>query len=68
MTGVILALSYFAMTDVDGVAHLVTDAAMATGRPTGRYAAVCGGQVLAASLTAPERGYCRSCRREKAGR
>ncbi|HEX2300270.1 MAG TPA: hypothetical protein VHH34_17455 [Pseudonocardiaceae bacterium] len=44
------------------LAHLVTDEAMAAGRPQGRYRAVCGCEVLASSLTAEESGYCRSCR------
>ncbi len=58
------AVLLFAVTDAGGVAHLVTDEAMAAGR----YATVCGSQVLAASLTTPERGYCRSCRRGRKGR
>jgi hypothetical protein len=51
-----------AVTDADGIAHLVTDAAMAAGRRAGRYAAVCGAEVIAASLTAPEFSRCRGCR------
>ena len=43
-------------------AHLVTDDAVAAGRAdAGRYAAVCGAVVLAASLTTPEASYCASC-------
>ncbi|MGH3910655.1 MAG: hypothetical protein ACRDRM_07465, partial [Pseudonocardiaceae bacterium] len=55
-----------AVTGVDGVAHLVTDDAMATGRTAGRYMAVCDTEVIAASLTTPESGYCRHCRQRRA--
>ena len=34
-----------------GVEHLMTDEAMALRRPFGRYVALCGAQVLAASRT-----------------
>lgn len=57
-----------AVTGAGGVTHLVTDDAMVAGRPAGLYAAVCGSQVIAASLTTPERGHCRTCRRWRAGR
>lgn len=56
------------VTGTGGVTHLVTDEAMVAGRPTGLYAALCGRQVIAASLTTPERGHCRTCRCWKAGR
>lgn len=46
-----------------GCAHLVTDAAFAAGRRAGRYAAACGADVFAASLTTPERRRCEDCRR-----
>jgi hypothetical protein len=51
------------MTDATtGTAHLVTDESVAAGRRAGgRYVAVCGAQVLAASLTMPERDQCQSC-------
>jgi hypothetical protein len=55
------------VTDVAGVEHLVTDAAMAAGRRAGRYAAVCGAEVIAASLTAPESSRCRRCRTVRGG-
>lgn len=44
-------------------AHLLTPDALAAGRrkPKGRYIALCGADVLPASLTVAERGYCRSC-------
>ncbi|HEY6422092.1 MAG TPA: hypothetical protein VIY28_02345, partial [Pseudonocardiaceae bacterium] len=43
-------------------AHSVTVAAAAAGRADlGRYVAVCGAVVLAASLTTPEASYCGSC-------
>lgn len=52
-----------AITDArTGAAHLVTDAAAARGRLRGRYEAICGARVLAASLTAPATaGMCRCC-------
>lgn len=52
-----------AMTDArTHRARLVTDATVAAGRANvGRYFAVCGIVVLAASLTIPETSYCRSC-------
>ena len=52
-----------AMTDATtGTAHRVTDESVAAGRRAGGiYVAVCGAQVLAASLTMPERDQCQSC-------
>jgi hypothetical protein len=44
-----------------GEAHQVTTEAVDSGRDTGRYTAVCGAEVLAASLTAPPTRYCRFC-------
>ncbi|MGH4016606.1 MAG: hypothetical protein ACRDSL_22275 [Pseudonocardiaceae bacterium] len=44
-----------------GRAHLVRDDAVLAGRRAGRYVAVCGAAVLAASLTVPTEKYCRSC-------
>jgi hypothetical protein len=43
--------------------HLVTDESVAAHRHAGRYLAVCGAQVLAASLTAPQRSRCPACMR-----
>jgi hypothetical protein len=51
------------VTDVAGIEHLVTDEAMAAGRPTGRYTAACGDEILAGSLTAPESSRCKPSRR-----
>jgi hypothetical protein len=53
----------FAMTDArTQCAHFVTDTEAAAGRAKfGRYVAICGKTVLAASLTAPETSYCSSC-------
>jgi hypothetical protein len=52
----------FAMTDArTQCAHFVTEEAAAAGRAVGRYVAICGRVVLAASLTAPETSYCGSC-------
>ena len=43
-------------------AHLVTDDAAVAGRADGgRYLALCGAVVLAASLTMPETSYCALC-------
>ncbi|MDQ3154271.1 MAG: hypothetical protein M3R63_21990 [Actinomycetota bacterium] len=51
-----------AVTDArTGTAHLVTDAAVAAGRPAGSYTALCGVSVLATSLTAPTGRPCPSC-------
>ncbi|MGH3939919.1 MAG: hypothetical protein ACRDTG_15070 [Pseudonocardiaceae bacterium] len=47
-------------------AHLITDEAFAAGCRAGRYLATCGAEVLTASLTTPERGYCESCTRWRA--
>jgi hypothetical protein len=41
--------------------HLVTDESVVAHRHAGRYLAVCGAQVLEASLTTPERQRCRLC-------
>lgn len=63
------AVSVLTMTDArTGDAHLVTEDAMLTGRQAGRYASVCGAEVLPASLTTAERGYCRSCAQWRAAR
>ncbi|MGH3844097.1 MAG: hypothetical protein ACRDS0_22015 [Pseudonocardiaceae bacterium] len=45
------------------VAHVLSDAAAVAGqRGGGRYFALCGAEIIPASLTAaPEGGYCRSC-------
>jgi hypothetical protein len=49
------------------VAHRVTDEAFAAGRRDGGcYRAMCGAQVLPASLTAPPRSHCLDCERNSA--
>lgn len=48
------------------VEHLVTDDTVAAHRHSGRYLALCGVQVLTASLTARERTQCRPCHRRAA--
>lgn len=45
------------------VEHLMSDAAMEH-RHSGRYLALCGIEVLAASLTDPGRGQCQHCREQ----
>lgn len=52
---------FLPMTNATGGAHLVTEEAAVTGRRAGRYVALCGAVVLAASLTTPERRYCVRC-------
>jgi hypothetical protein len=43
-------------------AHFFTDDALTAGRQAkGRYIALCGRDVLPASLTTPERDYCLLC-------
>ena len=44
------------------VQHLMTHEVAAAHRHTGSYLALCGAQVLAASLTTPERRRCVLCR------
>jgi hypothetical protein len=52
----------FAMTDADTFcAHFVTEQDAAAGRAAGRYVAICGRVVVAASLTTSETSYCGSC-------
>lgn len=45
----------------DSQQHYVTDCAAASGHRTGRYQTVCGCEILAASLTAPDGYACPSC-------
>jgi hypothetical protein len=49
------------LVDVTGTAHRVTVDAAADGLPRGRYATVCGGDVLPAPLVAVQARYCRLC-------
>lgn len=49
---------------VDGstkVAHRVSSEALLAGRRAGRYVALCGAELLSASLTAPACEQCRRC-------
>jgi hypothetical protein len=43
------------------VEHLVTDELVAAHRHAGRYPALCGRELLAASLVEPGRGRCTEC-------
>ena len=62
-----LSPAFIAVTDArTRRAHLVSDAASAAGRSSGRYEAACGFTVLAASLHEPETGRCDACAREAA--
>ncbi len=45
------------------VEHLVTEDTVVAHRHSGRYLALCGVQVFAASLTTRERTQCRRCHR-----
>lgn len=56
------------VTDAQGIAHLVTDEAMAAGHRAGRYLAVCDQHVLTASLTTPEHSHCRGCAQRRTTR
>jgi hypothetical protein len=47
------------------VEHLVTDESAMAHRHSGRYPALCGVQVVAASLTAPRRQQCQCCQRAR---
>jgi hypothetical protein len=46
------------------VAHQVSPDVLLAGRARGEYEALCGAQLLAASLTDPGRGRCESCREQ----
>ncbi|MGH3853747.1 MAG: hypothetical protein ACRDR6_09640 [Pseudonocardiaceae bacterium] len=55
-------VAVFAMTDANTrAAHFVADEDVTAGRAVGRYVAICGRLVIAASLTTPETSYCDSC-------
>ncbi|MGQ0775055.1 MAG: hypothetical protein ACT4NY_11665 [Pseudonocardiales bacterium] len=61
MTGSVLVQSM-----VDAVTlteHLIDLDAMTTARSRGRYTALCGAEVLAASMTTKERDFCQDCMR-----
>ncbi|MGH3844008.1 MAG: hypothetical protein ACRDS0_21565 [Pseudonocardiaceae bacterium] len=50
------------ITDANtGIEHLMSDEVAAQRRRLGSYLALCGTQVLAASLVAPGRGHCPVC-------
>jgi hypothetical protein len=49
------------LVDVTGTAHRVTVDAAAEGLPRGRYATVCGVDVLPAAMVTREARYCRLC-------
>ncbi|MGH4015872.1 MAG: hypothetical protein ACRDSL_18505 [Pseudonocardiaceae bacterium] len=57
------AVVLLTVTEAGGLAHLVTEDAMIVGRFHGRYVACCGTEILAGSLTEPERRYCQDCAR-----
>lgn len=48
------------------VEHLMTDASAMEYRHAGRYMALCGIEVLAASLLDPGRSWCQPCQRRAA--
>lgn len=45
--------------------HLIDLDTIVAARGGGCYTALCGAEVLAASMTAEERGYCRDCIRRQ---
>ena len=47
------------------VEHLVSEESAMAHRHSGRYLALCGVQVVAASLTAPGREQCQCCQRAR---
>jgi hypothetical protein len=49
------------LVDVTGTAHRVSIDAAADGLRRGRYATICGGDVLPAALVAKQARYCRLC-------
>ncbi|MGH3913439.1 MAG: hypothetical protein ACRDTC_08515 [Pseudonocardiaceae bacterium] len=50
------------------IEHLIDLDTLAVARQVGRYTALCGVEVLAASLTTEERGFCRECLRRQVDR
>lgn len=59
---------WYPVTDAGTLsAHLVSEGALASGRRAGRFQAVCGDTVLAASLTAQERTHCQMCAHLRTG-
>jgi hypothetical protein len=49
------------LVDTTGTAHRVTVDAAADGLPRGRYATLCGADVVAAALVARAARFCRLC-------
>lgn len=49
------------LVDTTGTAHRVTVDAAADGLPAGRYATLCGTDVVAAALVARATRYCKLC-------
>lgn len=49
------------LTSAEGVDHAVTDDEIAAGRVLGRYVALCGATVVAASMSAPPGLRCPRC-------
>lgn len=56
------------ITDAQGIAHLVTGESLAAGHRAGQYLAMCGQQVLTASVTTPERKRCQVCTQRRSVR
>lgn len=48
--------------------HLIDLDIITAARQHGRYIALCGAEVLAASMSTEERGYCQDCLRRQVGR
>ncbi|MGH3929813.1 MAG: hypothetical protein ACRDTF_07535 [Pseudonocardiaceae bacterium] len=52
---------FLPMTDATGGAHQVSEDAVVSGRRKGRYTALCGKKIIAASLTTLEQRHCGRC-------
>lgn len=62
------AARVIAVTNDAGPTHLVTEDRFTTGCRSGRFVALCGAQMLAASLTTEERERCSRCVRRVSSR
>ncbi len=69
MTGAAKAILVQTMVDAQTlIEHLIDLDTIAAARGIGRYIALCGAEVLAASMTAEERDFCRMCIRRQVER
>ncbi|MGH3914036.1 MAG: hypothetical protein ACRDTC_11620 [Pseudonocardiaceae bacterium] len=69
MTGATKAILVQTMVDAGTlIEHLIDLDTITTARSRGCYPALCGVDVLAASMTTKERGFCRECLRRQVDR